>query len=141
MPTVSPDLLYLDTSALVKLVVDEPESAGLATWLDDRPDEVLCTSAIGRVELIRAARRRGPEAIPLALHLFTEVALVPVDHVVLDLAALLEPAGLRTLDALHLASAGSLGEAVTAVVAYDERLLAAAGLVGLATASPGMAQA
>jgi predicted nucleic acid-binding protein len=131
-------VLYLDTSALVKLVVEEPESADLAAWLDERPDEVLCTSVIGRVELLRAARRRGPETTPAASQLLAEIALVPVDHLVLDLATALEPAALRTLDALHLASASSLGDAVTAVVAYDERLLRAADLIGINTASPGL---
>jgi predicted nucleic acid-binding protein len=131
-------VLYLDTSALVKLVVEEPESADLAAWLDERPDEVLCTSVIGRVELLRAARRRGPETTPAASQLLAEIALVPVDHLVLDLATALEPAALRTLDALHLASASSLGDAVTAVVAYDERLLRAADLIGISTASPGL---
>jgi predicted nucleic acid-binding protein len=131
-------VLYLDTSALVKLVVEEPESADLAAWLDERPDEVLCTSVIGRVELLRVARRRGPETTPAASQLLAEIALVPVDHLVLDLATALEPAALRTLDALHLASASSLGDAVTAVVAYDERLLRAADLIGINTASPGL---
>lgn len=131
-------MLYLDTSALVKLVVEEPESADLAAWLDERPDEVLCTSAIGRVELLRAARRRGPEATPTASQLLAEVALVPVDHLVTDIAAGLEPPTLRTVDALHLASASSLGDAVTAVVAYDERLLRAAEVLGIDTASPGL---
>jgi predicted nucleic acid-binding protein len=131
-------VLYLDTSALVKLVVEEPESADLAAWLDERPDEVLCTSVIGRVELLRVARRRGPETTPAASQLLAEIALVPVDHLVLDLATALEPAALRTLDALHLASASSLGDAVTAVVAYDERLLRAADLIGISTASPGL---
>jgi predicted nucleic acid-binding protein len=131
-------VLYLDTAALVKLVVEEPESADLAAWLDERPDEVLCTSVIGRVELLRAARRRGPETTPAASQLLAEIALVPVDHLVLDLATALEPAALRTLDALHLASASSLGDAVTAVVAYDERLLRAADLIGINTASPGL---
>jgi predicted nucleic acid-binding protein len=131
-------VLYLDTSALVKLVVEEPESADLAAWLDERPDEVLCTSVIGRVELLRVARRRGPETTPAASQLLAEIALVPVDHLVLDLATALEPAALRTLDALHLASASSLGDAVTAVVAYDELLLRAADLIGISTASPGL---
>ena len=131
-------MLYLDTSALVKLVVDERESADLAAWLDERPDDVLCTSAIGRVELIRSARRRGPETTPAATQLLSELVLIPVDHLVVEIAAALEPLALRTLDALHLASASSLGEAVTAVVAYDERLLGAARLLGITTASPGL---
>lgn len=130
-------MLYLDTSALVKLVVEEPESADLARWLDERPDEILCTSVIGRVELLRAARRRGPETTPAASQLLAELALVPNDHLVMDIAATLETVTLRTLDALHLASASSLGDAVKAVVAYDERLLNAAEVLGISTASPG----
>lgn len=101
-------LIYLDTSALVKLVVDEPESAALAEWLDDRPEQPLCMSAIGKAEVFRAARRHSPHALAVASSVLAELALVPTDAAVLELAALLEPAGLRTLDALHLASAAGL---------------------------------
>ncbi|MEJ7795460.1 MAG: type II toxin-antitoxin system VapC family toxin [Nocardioides sp.] len=108
-------MIYLDTSALAKLIVVEDESAALAGWLDERPDELLATSVLGRVELLRAARRRGPEAVARALGLLA----------------------VRSLDALHLASASSLGPELTALVAYGERLLAGARALGLVAVAPG----
>lgn len=128
--------IYLDTSALVKLVVDEPESAALADWLDDRPDDVLCSSAVSRVELLRAARRRSPATVPATVALLCELALVPVDSPVLELAAEIGPPGLRTLDALHLASAAGLGPDLSAFVAYDGRLIEGAALLQLPAISP-----
>lgn len=133
-------MIYLDTSALAKLVVDEPESAHLATWLDARPDEVLVTSVLGRVELLRAARRHSAAALPAALGILAELALVPLTPDVIDGAWSLDPPGLRSLDAIHVASAASLpGE--TTLLAYDSRLLAAARAVGLTALAPGDAGA
>lgn len=129
-------MIYLDTSALAKLVVEEAESPSLARWLDHRTDEVLCTSALARVELVRAARRRGAEAVPRALSLLAELALVPVSAEVLDMAWHLDPPSMRSLDAVHLASAASLGGQLSALVAYDRRLLDAAEGLGLGVASP-----
>lgn len=129
-------LVYLDTSALVKLVVDEPESTALAAWVDDRPDDVLCTSALSRVELVRSARRRSPATVASAIALLAELALLPLDGPVLDLAAELDPSGLRTLDALQLAAAATLRHDLGWFVAYDTRLLEAAEQLGLPTAAP-----
>lgn len=129
--------IYLDTSALVKLVVDEPESAALARWLDERPDDVLCSSTLSRVELLRAARRRGPTTVPAAVTLLAELALVPVDGPVLELAAELGPPGLRTLDALHLASAATLAPDLSHLIAYDARLVEGAKLLEMPVVSPG----
>jgi predicted nucleic acid-binding protein len=129
-------VIYLDTSALVKLVVDEPESAALARWLDERPGDVLCSSVVSRVELIRAARRRGPQTVPAAVAVLAELALVPLDPPVLEVAAELGPSGLRTLDALHLASAATLGSDAIHFVAYDGRLLEGAELIGIPSVSP-----
>jgi len=130
-------VIYLDTSAMAKLVVAETESAALAAWLDERPDELLTTSVLGRVELLRAARRRGQDAVARALSLLAELALVPVSADVVDGAWTLDPPAVRSLDALHLASASSLGSELTALVAYDARLLAAAESLGLKPVSPG----
>lgn len=128
--------IYLDTSALVKLVVEEAESAALARWLDDRPDDVLCSSVVSRIELLRAARRRGASTVPAAVSLLAELALVALDPAVLELATELGPPGLRTLDALHLASAATLGPDLTRFVAYDGRLLEGAQLLEIPAISP-----
>ena len=130
-------LIYLDTSALAKLVVEERESEALASWLDARPEAGLCTSTIGKVELLRLARRRGPDVQALATTLLADLALVPADTLIQDLAAALDPSHLRTLDALHLASALALVSDLHAFVAYDGRLVAAAEGAGLVAAAPG----
>ncbi|HET7398153.1 MAG TPA: type II toxin-antitoxin system VapC family toxin [Intrasporangium sp.] len=129
-------LTYLDTSALVKLVVAEPESDALASWLDERAHDLLCTSVIGKVELLCAARRRGPQTLAAATTMVAELALVPADAIVLELAATIDPAGLRTLDALHLASAAGLGADLAHLVAYDTALVASAETLGLHPVSP-----
>ena len=85
-------MIYLDTSAVAKLVVEEAESAQLAAWLDSRPDAPLVTSTLTRVELLRAARRRGGPTVPRA------VALLGA-----DLSALV------TYDARMAAAAGAAG--------------------------------
>jgi len=131
-------VIYLDTSALAKLLVEEAESAALAAWLDERSAEPLCTSLVSRAELIRAARRRGPEVVPRAQSLLAECALVPLDAVSVDIAALLEPTTVRTLDALHLAAALSLGADVGAFVSYDVRQRDAAEANRLPVAAPGV---
>lgn len=148
-------MIYLDTSALAKLVVDESESAALAEWLDARADEVLCTSTLTRVELLRAAARHSEQAVPHAHGILAELALIPMDSAVVDVASALPPKELRSLDAVHIASAASLSAVATAtprvdpsraelprpanvtVVAYDHRLLEAAERIGLDCASPG----
>lgn len=129
-------MIYLDTSALAKLIVDEPESVPLARWLEDRPDDVLFTSTVTKVELVRAATRRSPDTRPAALALLSELALVPVDMTIIDTAWSLDPSSLRSLDALHLASALSVAQHHVTVVSYDRRLLDAAVAAGLSAASP-----
>ena len=130
-------MIYLDPSALAKLVVEEAESDALAAWLDDHEDEVLFTSALSEVGLVRAAVRRPPETMPAALALIAELSLVPVDATIVDLAWSLGPAALRSMDALQLASALSVvGDAVN-FDAYDTRLLEAASASGLTAMAPG----
>ncbi len=107
---VPPALVYLDTSALVKLVVEEPESDTLAHWLDDHPNSLLVTSVIGRVELVRACRRHSDQAAVAAVSLLAELALVPMDATVLEIASTVGAETLRTRDALHLASASGLAQ-------------------------------
>ncbi|MCB1302588.1 MAG: PIN domain-containing protein, partial [Tetrasphaera sp.] len=67
-------MIYVDTSALAKLVVDEAESAALSAWLDERADEILATSILTRVELVRAATRHSAQARLAALALLGELA-------------------------------------------------------------------
>ena len=128
------DSAYVDSSALVKLVVPEAETPALRQEL--RAFERLISSALARVEVVRGASRRGPEARARSLRMLAAMNLLTVDDDLLDAAARLEPQTLRSLDAVHLASALSIGDALVAVVTYDRRLADAARGVGLAVLSP-----
>lgn len=128
-------MIYLDASAILKAVRAEAETPALQEWVGQRPQTPRVTSEIGRVEVLRAARRVGASARARAF--VAELDLVPLDRLVQDLAADVGDAHLRTLDALHLASALVLGEALESFVAYDARLLRAAEAAGLPVAAPG----
>ena len=127
-------MVYLDSSALVKLVIAEPESSALRRYLGDEPERAAC--ALARVEVLRAVRGHGSAALTRARRLLQRLNLVPIDDELLDAAAALDPRVLRSLDALHLAAAQLFGDELTAVVTYDRRMAAAAGLVDLTVAAP-----
>ena len=129
-------LLYVDSSALVKLVLPEPETPALQRFISDR--EHLVSSAVAVVEVIRAARRvsRSKRVLSQARGVVRAVHLLAVDLKVLERAADLAPAGLRTLEAIHLASALSLEDVLVAMVVSDGRLAAAARSAGLSVAAP-----
>jgi len=133
VPT-GPDVAYLDSSALVKLVVEEAESQPLRQALAAWPRRV--TSRISVVEVLRTARRQDRTAEPLARSVLTRVALLAVADRVLMAAARLDPPTLRSLDAIHLASAFRLGPELAAFVSYDARQLEAAEALGLPVISP-----
>lgn len=129
-------MIYLDSSALLKLVHEEPESAGLAAWLAAHAGETLVSSELAKVEVIRASRRVDPEAAADARSLVAGLDLVPITGAVLDRACEIGETSLRSLDAIHLASALILAEDLSAFVAYDRRMLAAATTVGLSPTVP-----
>jgi len=118
-------LVYLDTSALVKLVFDEPESAALVAFLETLPDRVC--SAVASVELTRVVRSvQDPVVERDAKRILKGVHLIAVDDALLAVAATTEPRSLKTLDALHLATARGLGHELAGVITYDRRLAEAA---------------
>jgi predicted nucleic acid-binding protein len=125
---------YLDASAFVKLVKDEPESAALDAALEAWPRKF--SSVLLEVEGPRASRRTNPLAYDAARALIGGMELVEIDADIRSTAAALEDPGLRSLDAIHLATALSLGERCGAFVAYDERLIAAARAHGLSVTVP-----
>lgn len=129
-------MIYLDSSALVKLAVTERETAALGHWLFERSESVRVTSELARVEVPRAVMRTVPTALLQAHHVVARVRKVALTAQVLDTAASLQPESLRSLDAIHLASALALGPALTTFVAYDDKLLRVAGSFGLTVASP-----
>jgi uncharacterized protein len=131
-------MLYLDTSALVKLVRREPESDTLADWLDAQTPAPWVSSMLIEVELPRTLRRIEPALLADVPAIVARVARYEVDEVVRAVAAAYPDPALRSLDAIHLATGDAVfGSQLTAFVCYDERLLAAAIAVGLPTAAPG----
>lgn len=130
-------MIYCDSSALLKLVFQEDESDGLEGWIGEQSGETLVSSDLARVEIVRAVRRLNASALPAARALLRQVDLVPLSEMLIDSAWELEDPRLRTLDALHLASALALGEELSAFVAYDHRLTKAAERAGLTTLAPG----
>jgi predicted nucleic acid-binding protein len=126
--------VYADSSALLKLLLDEPERRALESYLSGRP--VLASSTLAMVEVTRGAVIANPSGgFEEAEQLLAGCELIEVDGAILDQARRLADSRLRALDAIHLASALLVGP--SALVAYDRRLLDAAYRVGLATASPG----
>jgi predicted nucleic acid-binding protein len=130
-------VIYLDSSALMKLVRREAETEALREWLDRRREQPVVASELGRVEVLRAARRVGDPVLAEARAVVGDLDLVPLDRAVQDVACDIGDPLLRTLDALHLASALLLGDALTAFVAYDHRLAGGAQAAGLVVAAPG----
>jgi predicted nucleic acid-binding protein len=128
--------LYVDTSALVKLVTAEPESAALRSYLSEAGGDAEFTAAITRTELMRAADRlRDADIARQATLLLTRLHFVEISIALLDAAAVLPPPELRALDAIHLAAALTAPD-LSALVTYDRRLADAAANAGLVVVSP-----
>jgi hypothetical protein len=125
---------YVDSSAIVKLVVREPESAALARFL--RARRPLVSSALARVEVERACIPAGAEACVRARDVVARFELVRINERVLAAAASLLPAEIRSLDAIHLATASIFGASLRGVVTYDERMASAARALGWKVFAP-----
>jgi predicted nucleic acid-binding protein len=126
---------YLDSSAIVKLVVAERESAALRTYLRRR--QPLVSSALARTEVKRAVLQEGPAALARSQTVLERINLVRLNDRLLDAAGELAPHDLRSLDAIHLATALDLASDLGRVVTYDQRMRTGAEALGLATAAPG----
>lgn len=125
---------YLDSSAIVKLVIAEPESRALRTHLRRR--RPLVSSALARTEVLRALLPAGEIALSRGREALRRLDLIRISDRVLDAAGVLEPAQVRSLDAIHLATAQLLGEDLRQVITYDDRMADAARSLGLKTTSP-----
>ncbi len=126
---------YIDTSALAKLVVAEPETAALRSWFRERDrDPVSCD--LTRTELLRAVRRIAPDRVVRAREVLDSVTLMTLTTSIFEQAGRLDPTLLRTLDAVHLAAALDLGDELEGIVTYDERLADAARSNGIVAVSP-----
>jgi uncharacterized protein len=129
-------LLYLDSSALVKLIAREAESAALIAFVGAWPERV--SSQLARIEVLRAMRRAAasPASRRRAEDILARIALIRIDDAVIAAASDLDPADLRSLDAIHLATALSLGAELGVFVSYDSRLLKAANRARISAAAP-----
>lgn len=128
-------MIYLDSSAVVKLARQEAETDALRAWLARNPAPMVA-SALARTEAARALHRTDPAALPVLRAVLAVLHQKPVDDAILDAAAALPGATLRSLDAIHLATAEALAAVLTWFVAYDKRLLLAAQDRGLPVVSP-----
>ena len=132
--------VYLDSSAIIKLIVREPETEALVAALERWPDRV--SSALARVEVHRALRRAGR---PKVAHVKADavldaLVLIRVDEPMLTRAASLGDRQMRSLDAIHLAAALTLGDDPDALITYDVRLARLASEEGLTVLHPGVAR-
>lgn len=116
---------YLDTSAMMKLVVAEDETSALRRWLE-QPDRTPVSSDLARAELMGAVRRAAPDRVVQARAVLEAMTLVRLDTSTFEEAGRLGQNVLRTLDALHLAAAIELGDDLDTIVTYDQRMEEAA---------------
>ncbi len=129
-------MIYLDTSALAKLLRQEDETVALSAWLRERMELPWVTSVVGRIELMRLSGRL-PAITPSAVGVLAGgLNLVPLSDEIVQAAGTVGPPSLRSLDAVHLASALSVADRLTTVCCYDQRLARAAAEHGLTLAAP-----
>lgn len=126
---------YLDTSALVKLVVFEPETDALRSWLTEAERHPV-TCDLARTELVRAVRRAHPDRVLQARAVLDSVTVTGLTTAVFETAGRLDPILLRSLDAIHIAAALELGDELDALVTYDDRFARAATSTGIAVLAP-----
>ncbi|MDQ3402520.1 MAG: type II toxin-antitoxin system VapC family toxin [Actinomycetota bacterium] len=133
-------MIYLDSCAIVKLIAPEPESVALAAWMNEHADQVIITSVLAEIEVARALRRSRPGVLGAVTGVLSRIDRMEIDAPVRATAAAYIDVNLRSLDAVHLATAESLvasGERLNAFVTYDKRLASAAVEAGFTVAAPG----
>jgi predicted nucleic acid-binding protein len=127
-------LVYLDSSAFVKLVMPEAETPALVSYLQRW--SVAVSATLLRTEALRAATRASPASVLAVRRALRDMAFIDLDRDLLDQAGALTPPGVRSLDAVHVAAALSLGDDLDELVTYDVRMAAAATASGLMVVSP-----
>ena len=129
-------LYYADTSAVIKLIAEETHSKAFAAFYDSHADAEWVSSALLRIEVTRAVARAVPALLPDARDLLSAFSCIAIDDEIVE-AAMDEPdRALRSLDAIHLATARIVGPDLDGLVTYDIRLTTAASDAGLAVVSP-----
>jgi uncharacterized protein len=131
-------VIYLDSAALVKLVRLEHATPELVEWLNERPGVPLVCSVLAEVEVPRAIRRVAPDALHAVPATLARLYRLEIDATVRSSAAALAEPNLRTVDAIHVATAVGIGADLEAFVTYDQRLVQTAGELGLPVVSPGV---
>jgi predicted nucleic acid-binding protein len=129
-------VIYLDSAALVKLVHAEAETQALRDWLDERAETGWTSSVLAEIESSRALARHAPEAIARLHPVLDLIELVELDASIRILAQIVKPATVRSLDAIHLATALRIRSQLTSFVTYDKRLADAAHAAGLPVDMP-----
>jgi predicted nucleic acid-binding protein len=129
-------MIYLDSAAVVKLVHAEQESDALRDWLTERADTGWVSSVLLEVESFRALARHSPGAIARLHSVLDLVELVELDSGIRILAQTIAPVTVRSLDAIHLATALRIRGQLTSFVTYDKRLADAAAAAGLTVDAP-----
>src|SRR3984893_1242991 len=130
------DVVYIDSSAFVKLFLPEPDSHALTRYLASRPRRV--SAMLLRTEALRTAVRAAlsPQRMLLVRALLDSVSYMAADQTLSDEAGIVRPPELRALHSIHLATARALGTNLSALVTYDERLADAAGWYGMQVVTP-----
>lgn len=129
-------LYYADTSAVIKLLAEETHSKAFAAFYDSHADAEWVSSALLRIEVTRAVARAAPALLPDARDLLSAFSYIAIDDETVE-AAMDEPdRALRSLDAIHLATARIVGPDLDGLVTYDIRLTTAASGAGLVVVSP-----
>jgi hypothetical protein len=129
-------MIYLDSAAVVKLVHAEPDSQTLRAWLAERAGVDWVSSVLLEVESFRALARYSPGSVGRLPPVLDLIELVELDPGIRGLAQTISPATVRSLDAIHLATALRLGGQLTSFVTYDKRLADAAAIAGLTVDMP-----
>jgi len=127
-------VIYLDSSALGKFLIDEIHSSSFRASVDGRTD--LVSSGLARVEVTRIGRLHGGAAVERARQALARLGLLPVDALLQEAAALAGPR-LKSLDAIHVAGAQALGDELEALITYDRQMQDAARGFGLPVSAPG----
>jgi uncharacterized protein len=133
-------VIYLDSCAIVKLIRPEDESVSLADWLNEQGGSKVVTTELAEVEVARALRRSSPARLAAMPNVLAQINRIEMDASVRATAAAYTDPLLRSLDAIHLATADTLvasSKTVTAFVTYDKRLASAATEIGLSVVAPG----
>lgn len=128
--------VYFDTSALAKLILEEPESQKLRRFIDSSSIQPV-SAEISDVELVRAVMREDESLLDNTLEILAQVVLLPMTASIRLRASYLKPVSVRSLDAIHVATALEIQADLDALLSYDNRLLKSASDAGLKVLSPG----